>query len=278
MNIKQTLLGSRVGDLAMLMRDRVGLVRAALSHPDVVGTVANDQLAGLLVSSICGPGRVFVDVGAHIGSVIAAVRRHDPTIKIIAVEAIPEKAEALRRKFPCDAIHSCAAGAQAHIAEFFIHTSQTAYSSLNRPAGDNGCVREIQVQVMTLDSLIPIDADVDVLKLDIEGGELAALRGATRLLCRTRPVVLFESALPQSVAASEKRDLYQFFHNRDYALIVPNRLAHDDDGLSEAGFLESHLYPRRTTNFFAVPKVRRIEIRDKTREVLGIANDDLRPS
>jgi hypothetical protein len=56
----------------------------------------------------------------------------------------------------------------------------------------------------------------------------------------------------------------------DYSVIVPNRLAHDDDGLTTAGFVESHLYPRRTTNYFAVPSERRTEFRDKARGILRL--------
>ncbi len=41
----------------------------------------------------------------------------------------------------------------------------------------------------TLDRLLEHVANVDVLKLDLEGGELAALRGAEAVLARTEVVV-----------------------------------------------------------------------------------------
>ncbi|EMI16087.1 FkbM family methyltransferase, partial [Rhodopirellula maiorica SM1] len=63
MNIKQILLGTWFGDLAMFSREKIDIVRAALIQPEAVGTIANDQLASMLVTSICQSGETFLDVG-----------------------------------------------------------------------------------------------------------------------------------------------------------------------------------------------------------------------
>ena len=81
---------------------------------------------------------------------------------------------------------------------------------------------------------------------------------------------MFESAPTRLSSSYESQDLYQFFEQRGYEIFVPNRLAHNGSGLTKEGFLESHLYPRRATNYFAVYRDRRIEIRDRARRVLGI--------
>jgi hypothetical protein len=67
--------------------------------------------------------------------------------------------------------------------------------------------------------------------------------------------------------------MYQFLADHDYIVLIPNRVAHNDSGLTQDGFLESHLYSRRTTNYFAVPVERQIEIRDRARRILKIAAD-----
>ncbi|GAA5508755.1 FkbM family methyltransferase [Novipirellula caenicola] len=270
MNIKQLILGTRIGDIAMFSREKIDILRTALTQPEAVGTLANDQLAGVLVASICQTDKTFLDVGAHIGSVISAVRKRDPAVEIIAVEAMPDKAARLREKFPHVILHACAVGENEGEATFFIDTQQTGYSSLIAPDDNTSHVHEIRVAIKRLDTLIPEDAFVDVMKIDIEGAELGALRGATNMLSRCRPVVMFESAPTRSSSSYEPRDIYQFFDQRGYEIVVPNRLAHDGSGLSEEGFIESHLYPRRSTNYFAVPRDRRIEIRDRARLVLGI--------
>jgi hypothetical protein len=121
-----------------------------------------------------------------------------------------------------------------------------------------------------LDSILPHNG-VDVMKIDVEGAELRVLRGSDRIVQESRPVIMFESGPPADDSLGyTKEAMWRFFTDRGYAVLIPNRVAHNDSGLSQEGFLESHLYPRRTTNYFAVPHERRTEIRDRARTVLKI--------
>lgn len=108
--MKQALLNSILGHIALSARDRFDLLRALLRNPESAGTIVNDWIAFSLVTKLCLPGKIFVDVGAHIGSVISEVHRNDKRVQIVAIEAIPEKAERLRRTFPFARIHQCAVG------------------------------------------------------------------------------------------------------------------------------------------------------------------------
>lgn len=261
--IRQWLLGSVAGTAALRLRDAYAMLTASR---EAAGTVANDQLAARLVTRLPERGDIFVDVGAHIGSVIAEVRRHAPGAAIVAVEAIPEKAARLRAKFPDARVESCALAEREGTASFFVDQRRSGYSSLARGAGR---VREIEVPVRTLDALIG-DRRADIVKIDVEGAELGVLRGAEALLATRRPVILFESG-PEEVLGHGKAAMWDFLHARDYALFVPNRLAHDAPPLSLEGFLDSHLYPRRTTNYFAVPREKVGDVRHKARKILGIA-------
>ena len=116
----------------------------------------------------------------------------------------------------------------------------------------------------TLDNLIS-SPDVDVIKIDVEGAELGVIRGGKRVLSGCRPLVMFESA-PRAPAPLDTPRMRCGGSSMSWVIrFVPNRLAHDGDGLSLECFLDSHVYPRRTTNYFAVPEERRIEIRDRAR-------------
>jgi FkbM family methyltransferase len=266
--MKRWLVGTRLGRLALSVRESVALAAAAITRAEAVGTLANDHLASFLVVRLCRPQTTFIDVGAHIGSVIAEVTAHCPAARIIAVEAIPEKADRLRRRFPKVEVHACAVGEAVGEASFFIDTRRSGYSSLGRPADKTG-VREFRVHVRALDGLGA--ANVDVIKIDVEGAELGVLRGGDRVITGDRPTVMFESGPPAENGLAYTKDaLWQWFADRDYAVLVPNRVAHDDPGLSREGFAESHLYPRRTTNYFAVAAERRIELRDRARAILNI--------
>lgn len=268
MSLKQFVANNAVGRISKSTRDSLTLLHAAWFNPESVGTVANDQLAEILVTRLCKAGKTFLDVGAHIGSIITSVSYHDRSIKIVAFEAIPEKVVSLHKRFPSVVVHGCAVGDREGTVAFFIDNERSGYSSLGKPP--SASVREISVPMKRLDDLVTTQG-VDVIKVDVEGAELAVLRGATRVISESRPVIMFESAPgdPNHLGYT-KEGLWQFLARLNYVTLVPNRVAHNDEGLSCEGFIESHLYPRRTTNYFAIPQERRIEIRDRARELLGI--------
>jgi FkbM family methyltransferase len=268
--MKQQIVGTFLGKTALAVRDLVELLPRP-SQREQLGTVANDQLALQLVTRLCRPHHVFIDVGAHLGSVLGRALDHDASTDVVAIEAVPAKAEHLRRRFPGVVVHACAVGEHAGHASFFVHRRLPGLSSLRRPPGPAPDVDEITVAVRPLDELLAPER-VDVVKIDVEGTELAVLRGARRLLERARPTVLFESGAPEPGSNGfAQQALFAHLAAAGYAVVVPNRLAHEDDGLSAAGFAESHRYPRRTTNYFAVAVERRDEIRDRARRILGIA-------
>jgi hypothetical protein len=122
-----------------------------------------------------------------------------------------------------------------------------------------------------LDDLVPRTAHVEVVKLDVEGAELGVLRGSSELVARCRPVIMFESG-PRGGAAMgfTIEELFDWFAERDYLVLVPNRLAHDGPGLNREGFTESHFYPFRTLNYFGVPRELREAVRDRARRAFGI--------
>jgi FkbM family methyltransferase len=269
--MKQRLVGNPIGRAALFLRDRLELLSESCLSVESVGTTANDQLATLLITRICAPHKTFVDVGAHIGSIIARVRHTDPSIKIIAIEAIPEKIKSLRKRFPFVDLHACAAGEVTGETSFFIDRHRSGYSSLAKPKGvDDKSKLEIRVSIEKLDNLVQA-ADVDAIKIDVEGAELGVLRGAVGILRRCRPIVMFESAPGQDDGLGySKEGMITFLNALDFSIVVPNRVAHNDNGLTAAGFIESHLYPRRTTNYFAIPAERRIEFRDRARRILKL--------
>ena len=268
--VKQRILRSWIGHVALAARDRFDLLRSAWFRLESVGTVANDQLASSLVTKLCKPGKTFVDVGAHIGSIIASVQHHDRTIKIVAVEASPEKVVRLRCHFPDVKIFDCAVGDSEGEISFFVNNSQSGFSSLGRPDESNDSIQEITIPIKKLDSLISPEG-VDVIKIDVEGAELGVIRGGSELLSKGRPIIMFESAPAKEDGLGYTReDLWRHLSNLDYLILLPNRLAHNGDALSLEGFIDSHVYPRRTTNYFSIPKERRIEVRDLARNILGV--------
>ncbi len=272
--MKQIILGTFLGKFALVARDKCEIIKTTFINIESLGTISNDQMATFLVTKLCKPNKIFVDIGAHIGSIISAVTYHDSTIKIIAVEAVPEKALNLRCKFPSVDVYEYAVGDpddEEETVSFYVNTKQSGYSSLGYPNEKNKSnIVEITVPLVKLDKFVP-SKDVDIIKIDVEGAELGVLRGSVNTLNTNRPIVMFESgAMQYDGLEYTKEDMWDFLNDNDYGVFVPNRVAHNGVELSKDGFIESHFYPRRTTNYFAIPVERRTEIRDRARKLLNI--------
>jgi FkbM family methyltransferase len=136
-----------------------------------------------------------VDVGAHRGEVLDQILRVAPEGRHHAFEPIPELAEQLEVAYPGVHVHACAASHAAGSALFHLVENDPGYSGLRRRLYDrpDPVVREIPVQVCRIDDVLPAALPVAFMKLDIEGGEYDALRGAERTIRKWQPLVLFEA-------------------------------------------------------------------------------------
>ncbi len=136
------------------------------------------------------PTGVAVDVGAHYGVytvALASIAKH-----VHAIEPSTHALAVLHRNVELNrldnvTIHACALGSTEGHATLFTHEDRSRASlsqfSTQQTEGES-------VRVCRLDDLIA--GRVDLIKIDIEGYELPALQGATRILADQRPRVLFE--------------------------------------------------------------------------------------
>lgn len=156
-----------------------------------------DKCTHEIIRRVVHPGRIAIDVGAHVGEILRTMVEAAPDEQHIAVEPIPGLAEGLRRDFPGVDVQEVALAAEAGPdVEFQYVVSNPSYSGLRERAYDrpDETVEQISVRTARLDDLIPDGTDVALIKIDVEGGELGVLRGASRVLS-TRPVVIFEHGL-----------------------------------------------------------------------------------
>lgn len=259
---KRRLAGTRIGSAAIDLRERIGLITGAATNSIAVGDLRNNALAGWLVTRLRQPGKTFVDVGAHIGSVIGDAARHAPG-KVIAFEAIPAKAAYLSSRYPDVTIHNCALLDEDGEMRFFVDNAQSGYSSLAKRGRD---VTEIVVPVARMDSIVTED-DVDVVKIDVEGAELGVLRGAEGVIARCRPVVMFESG-PEDVMGYTREALWRWFDDHGYVVYLPDRITRAARAATLDVFIDSHEYPRRTTNYFGIPAERLDEVSARAQALL----------
>jgi FkbM family methyltransferase len=134
------------------------------------------------------PGDVFVDVGANIGALsLTGSRIVGETGRVFSVEAHPQTVTYLRGNIELNnaknvtVIHAAAGD----------HKGTVNFSSGRSDDQNRVTETGISVPLRTLDSLLP-GISVRLLKIDVEGFELFALRGAARILQCT-DIVYFES-------------------------------------------------------------------------------------
>lgn len=177
-------------------------VRVAGSTLEVPGSrrirlsvVAGNLRIHRLLDRFVRPGSTVVDVGANIGyNTIHAARLAGPRGRVVAVEPAADNLDVLRRNVAAAGhenvvIAPVAAGRAAGIAELYVRGRKSAVNSLF-PESCYAFVTDIvRVPVVPLDELV---GAADVVKIDVEGGELDVLEGMPRLLRSSAPVLVVE--------------------------------------------------------------------------------------
>lgn len=133
-----------------------------------------------------------VDVGAHLGSFLARIVSLAPAGHHYAFEPIPEKATRLARKFPAVRVLPLALADEVGDSQFWHVTKSSAMSGIHVMDHLEGQASKISVRKSRLDDVLPDDYRVDLIKVDVEGGEFEFFRGASRVLSTQRPFVFFE--------------------------------------------------------------------------------------
>lgn len=59
-------------------------------------------------------------------------------------------------------------------------------------------IEKIDVKTDRMDNVIPITLPISLIKIDVEGAEYQVLKGATGILEKQRPVIIFEHGLGAS--------------------------------------------------------------------------------
>jgi FkbM family methyltransferase len=121
-----------------------------------------------------------------------------PQGRHVAFEPLPELAAALAREFPAVDVRNAAASDAAGEQEFTFLVSDPMRSSLvaaGSAAPPPGDARRLRVRTERLDDVLPADYVPTLVKVDVEGAEEAAFRGALETLRRHKPIVVFEHGL-----------------------------------------------------------------------------------
>ena len=149
-----------------------------------------------VLAKLLRSGDVLIDGGANIGlfAFIGAVAV-GPNGRVLACEPSPGtmallRANAEQNRFTALELHEVALADRPGTAPFTVFEAGSGLASFSPEDGGGS---QIDVAVTTLDALAQgTDGGVAVVKLDIEGAEAKALRGAAGLIARDAPIFLIE--------------------------------------------------------------------------------------
>lgn len=149
-----------------------------------------------LAASLCDPDRISVDIGADVGEFTIAMLASSHSV--VAFEPRPAQARELASMFDAVGaavrVEAVALSDKPGCLSMRVVESEPGRSTIDtdNALGDvAGRIRSIDVAVKRLDDLQL--SDVGLIKVDVEGHELAVLRGATDTLMRNRPTILVEA-------------------------------------------------------------------------------------
>jgi FkbM family methyltransferase len=155
------------------------------------------------------PGMCALDVGANEGLYTLFLRRRVGVQgHVVAIEPSARELAHLRRNLALNSfadveIHATAIGQQKGVTRLHLAEDDHAgHNALGPPAAPWVRVTsEAEVPLNTLSELATSCEwpKIDLIKLDVEGMEFAALCGAEALLAKDRPLILFEGE-PESLA------------------------------------------------------------------------------
>jgi FkbM family methyltransferase len=146
-----------------------------------------------LIHSLADRSRLAVDVGAHLGDYTFFMRRYSSGC--VAFECNPVLVGRLRRRFGQSVeIRSEAVSDREGTAELRIPQSDNglgrATIETRNALGEFSLVDSVTVRTVSLDEAI--GRPVGLIKVDVEGHEMAVLQGAARILADDRPNLLLE--------------------------------------------------------------------------------------
>lgn len=146
-----------------------------------------------LFNKIITPGMHIVDIGAHIGFFSRMYSKLvGPTGRVYCFEADPENYALLEkntRGLTNVSLNKIAISDKNGTIDFYHIDNSTGCHSMVNPDSPS---HKITVDSVTLDSLIEkgVVNDVDLIKIDIEGGEPFAFRGMEKLLTESKKIKL----------------------------------------------------------------------------------------
>jgi FkbM family methyltransferase len=157
------------------------------------------------------PGNVIYDLGANIGYVsLLFARATGSSGRVLAFEPLPANQQRLQKNLNLNntlnvSLIPAAVADKSGSTTFMVHSSGGMGKLKAAPGRSEGFAQEISVQTIALDDFAIANPIPQLIKIDIEGGEVLALRGMSTLLRERRPILFLELHGPEATAVAWDR-------------------------------------------------------------------------
>jgi FkbM family methyltransferase len=152
------------------------------------------------------PGMRVLDLGANIGFyTLLAADTVGSTGRVYAFECDPDNARFLHHNVMLNGLSDVvsvvpkAAASHSGVMRFFSDTENSLKSSL---VIEGSRAHTIDVECIPVDEVIEPQEKIDVVKVDVEGVEIDAIRGMERTLSRMEKLVMFVECCPYALSAA----------------------------------------------------------------------------
>ena len=219
---------------------------------------AYDLLTKKIIKKVCHQSSYCIDVGCHKGEIMDIILRCAPEGHHTGFEPLPDFYTLLQNKYkknPHVTIRNYALSDRKGQSTFNYVITNPAYSGLikrnyDRQEKDT----EIIVQTQTLDHLMENHPKIDLIKIDVEGGEYQVLLGAKSCLQRDKPVVIFEHGKGASeMYGTNPNDVFDYFETLDYKIFTLKSWLNSGPFFSKPAFSDE-FYTGRNYYFVASHK------------------------
>ena len=182
-----------------------------------------------VIRHLIKPGDTVIDIGANVGVYSKILSELvGPDGHVYSIEPFPSTFEILCynvRKLRLDnvePVNVAVSDAQRVVTMSLPYDSsgaETHYraSIVTNPA-EKGGIETANVQATTIDSrFLSASGKISFIKCDVEGHELACIKGATKFLARSRPAWLIEVSGEPDNTASAAHDVFKMLHDQGYS-------------------------------------------------------------
>jgi FkbM family methyltransferase len=184
------------------------------------------------LSQVLRPGMVFVDVGANMGLyTLFAARKVGESGTVLAIEPSNRECDRLLKNAAANSLsnirllHMAVSDSSSQAELLVASDERSGHNTLGAFGYDTPLASKESVRTEQLDEIILQEGlqRVDVIKMDIEGAEFHALRGAVGAIERFQPILMLELAdRVLCHQGSSSGEIWTFCHQRRYKIFSFN--------------------------------------------------------